>query len=282
MRHIYLATASTFAVLALGSAAAQAETIAGWDFSQYRGAGSMTIDNSTFVNTLSANYSSQDGSFGAGADSATFGTLYMDGTGGSSNISAGFGTGDVQPVAANVTKNLNGPATIPGASSFNTFTVLEVEGQLNKQYTAIGAIGGSPSIVFEADLTPNYPGPGVGGTGWSVSFAGLTREEAGCDDGNPVTVGDCDATVTVEYELDGGGYATVGVVTFTPEEQQFVLPPIFVGAKVAHVRMTLDTTAGRPIVDNVSVEAQYVPEPGFIAQLAAGLVGLVAIARRRA
>lgn len=282
MRHITVATLSTLAVLALGSGAAQAGTVAGWDFSQYRGAGSMTVDNSTFVNTLPANYSSQDGSFGAGSGAAAFGTLYMNGTAGSTNVSAGFGTGDVQPVAADVTKNLNGPATIPGASSFNTFTVLEVEGQQNTQYTALGAIANSPAIVFEGDLTPNYPGPGVGGTGWSVSFGGLTRVEAGCDDGNPLTQGDCNADVTVEYSLDGGGYTTVGVVTFTPEEQQFSFPPIYVGAKVARVRMTLDTSAGRPIVDNVSVEAQYVPEPGFLAQIAAGLVGLVAIARRRA
>jgi len=281
MRHNTLATLSTLAVLALGPGFAQAGTVAGWDFSQYRGAGSMTIDNSTFVNTLPANYSSQDGTFGAGADAATFGTLYMNGNAGSTSISPGFGTGDVQPVAADVRKNLNGSALTPGASAFNTFTVLEVEGQLNTQYTALGAIGNSPSVVFEADLTPNFPGPGVGGAGWSVSFGGLTRVEADCDDGNPATLGDCDAHVTVEYELDGGGYATAGVVTFTPDEQQFILPLSFQGAKVARVRLTLDTTAGRPIVDNVAVAAQYVPEPGLAMQLVAGLVGLVAIARRR-
>lgn len=288
MRHHYLAVVSTVAALALGAGVAQGRTIAGWDFSQYRGAGSMTVDNSTFVDTLSANYSAEDGSFGAGSGAAAFGTLYMNGTGGSSNITPGFGTGDVQPVAADVTANINAPtlgvsapiqAYVRGTSSFNTFAVLDVEGQLNEQLTALGAIANSPAVVFEADLSSL--GVGNGGTQWSVSFGGLTRTEAACDDGNPGTTTDCDASVTVEYELDGGGYSTASTVTLTPTEQQFSVPLDLSSAQVARVRLTLDTTAGRPIIDNVSVEAQYVPEPTLAWQLGAGALGLVALSRRR-
>ena len=251
----------------------------------------MTINNSTFVNTLAANYSAQDTSFGAGSGAAAYGTLLMNGAADRRVSRRGFGIGVIQPVAADVQANINAPTLganaakqsfIQGTSSFNTFPVLTAESQLNTQRTALGAISASPAVVFEADLTPDFPGAGTGGTGWSVSFGGLTRTEAACDDGNPVTTTDCDATVTIEYSLDNGPFSSGGSVTLTPSETRFDVPLTTDSAKVAQVRLTLDTSAGRPIIDNVSVEAEYVPEPSMVAQLAAGLLGLMALARRRA
>jgi len=62
------------AALVAGPSAAQSSLVAGWDFSQYAGDGFMSIDGgSSFTNTLPANYSDLDPTFGAGFDSSAFG-----------------------------------------------------------------------------------------------------------------------------------------------------------------------------------------------------------------
>ena len=61
------------------AAPAGASGIAGWDFSQYFGDGILSTDGTTFTNTLPANYSNLDPSFNAGAGSAAFGTMFMNG-----------------------------------------------------------------------------------------------------------------------------------------------------------------------------------------------------------
>ena len=83
--------------VALAATAAQAqELVAGWDFSQYYTAGRLSTDGSTGVNTLDANYSSLDASNKAGAESADYGTLLMNGSAGSSAVSTTFGLSEVK------------------------------------------------------------------------------------------------------------------------------------------------------------------------------------------
>ena len=66
------------------SSSAQASLVAGWDFSQYAGDGFMSIDGGgSFTNTLPANYSDLDPTFGAGFESGAFGTMFADGQFGS-------------------------------------------------------------------------------------------------------------------------------------------------------------------------------------------------------
>jgi len=77
------------AALWAAPAAAVEMTVAGWDFSQYLGAGVLSTDGSTFTSTLSANYSEWDATGNAGADAAMYGTMYMDCSFGSTNVSAG-------------------------------------------------------------------------------------------------------------------------------------------------------------------------------------------------
>ena len=63
---------------------AQGSVVAAFDFSQYLGPGANTIDGVNLASQVPANYSDFDPTFGAGAESAAFGTLYLDGTNGSS------------------------------------------------------------------------------------------------------------------------------------------------------------------------------------------------------
>jgi hypothetical protein len=49
----------------------------------------------------------------------------------------------------------------------------------------------------------------------------------------------------------------------------------------AYGRLSLDPATAQPILDHVTLDAVYVPEPGLAAQLASGVVGLLALALRR-
>src|SRR5262245_55793639 len=87
MNHKLRIIAPMIALSALAAEPGRAvEVAAGWDFSQYEGTGELT----PFTNTLPANYSDSDPTFNAGAGSATFGTLFFNGTNGSSNTVTNF------------------------------------------------------------------------------------------------------------------------------------------------------------------------------------------------
>src|SRR5262245_32887566 len=73
-------------VLAAVSASAM-QVVAGWDFSQFRGNNRL---EPIVTNTVPANYSAFDPTFNAGSGSAAFGTLYFDGSNGSSSSSTAF------------------------------------------------------------------------------------------------------------------------------------------------------------------------------------------------
>ena len=129
--------------------AANADLIAGWDFSQYGADGSLDAGAGA-VDTLPANYSSLDATYGAGGtdpgDSADFGTMYMDGSNGSTNVTEGAATPGPEAVAhANDTSaNRLGPVSMRSAgglpiNAFDAFNVLLGEGQANQQRMALTA-----------------------------------------------------------------------------------------------------------------------------------------------
>ena len=74
------------AALLLAASGANAATVAAWDFSQFLAPGFMSTDGANPTGQLDANYSDLDLLVvpGLGADSAQFGTLFLDGTSGSS------------------------------------------------------------------------------------------------------------------------------------------------------------------------------------------------------
>ena len=97
--HARIAAIASFAAAVLAAGSAQAAFIAGWDFTQYAGGGTMVLtENGDAYDTLRANYSDFDSSFGAGGDSQPFGTMYASGANGSTNVDE-LGAPDFAPTA---------------------------------------------------------------------------------------------------------------------------------------------------------------------------------------
>jgi len=254
-----LAIAMTLALSALLAGSAHAVNVAGWDFSDFAadGVASGTVD---------ANYSSFDPTGNAGAESATYGTATL-----SESISRG---GDVVPsvrtdVALGERQNANvgGPATALGQNSFGAFTTLQLEGQTHTNVMAITAPSTTGVAVFEGDLSSLTD---TSGYGWSVSFAGQV-------------VGGSSATVDVQFSPDCLTYASAGYVDLDDQADAYTVEFEKVASSNACARLYIPSTPGEQVViDNVSLDVIAVPEPAFGAQLLAGVVGLVALVRRRA
>jgi hypothetical protein len=267
---------------------AQAVTVAGWDFSQWQSAGRLSTNGTTTTSSLPANYSAYDSTFNAGAGAATFGTLHFDGSFGSTLVSEAtpFGNTAFAPTSGSpqgdgsLDLNLDGPVqafvgTLPFVSgpagvAFDNFPVLKSEGQTFQNALSMTARS-AVDVVFHADTT-SITSPGQGGVGWSLRFAGKTFPGSG------------PSPVSVSFSTNGSSYSNVGSVNLTETEQEFRLqlnsaasPP----SEHAYVRLNLNPAAAQPIIDNVTVDAIYVPEPGHWAQLASGALGLLALVRRR-
>lgn len=257
-----LATASILtAALVATPAAAQDETmIAGWDFSQYVGDGLLSIDGATFTTTLPANYSNLDPTFGAGAESALFGTMYINGQFGSTAVSAdGSGNEAMFPTAGSLDANLDAPSQQIGDVYFDAFTVLLDEGQGAFNYLSMTAQE-PVSMVFRADAGTPQSG------NWLFSFGGKTFNGT--------------STVGVEVSTNGSGYASVGLAQLTTGDTQYVVDLGPATTNAVFVRLHLDPVGvDQPIIDNVAIS---VPEPGAVAQGAAVLASLLLAARRRA
>src|SRR5262245_22436857 len=200
--------------IALGpwiAASAQAVTVAGWDFSQWQEAGQLSTDGTTSQSTLAANYSAYDLTFNSGSGAAAFGTLYFDGSFGSTAVAQGSppGTTSFAPTtgspqgAGSLSSNREGPVqarvgTLPflGGKApgvgFEAFPVLKAEGQTFQHALSMTART-AVDVVFRANTT-SLTSPGEGGVGWSVSFAGKTFPGSG-----PAVVG-------VAFSSDGASF----------------------------------------------------------------------------
>ncbi len=264
MKKLILGTA--LALSAIFAGPAHAGMIAGWDFSQYYGAGELSVDGASYTNVLSANYSSLDPTFGAGAESSFFGTLYFDGSFGSTNVEPSSGTAALTPTSFSLASNINAPVTGGGPVPFDTYTVLIDEGQIFANELSL-QVQSMASFVFAA-YTNTIPGLG---SDWSVSFGGQTFQGT--------------STVGIEFSTDGVVYTPFGSQVLTTLDTQYSVNLGTLATEAAFIRFTVDPGTGLgPKIDNVAINGNIVsvPEPGTLVLLGSALAVFSALGRRRA
>jgi hypothetical protein len=237
-RSLALASLACIAVAGAVTAPARAQMVAGWDFSQYLGVGLLSIDGATFTDQLSANYSDLDPTFGAGAESAAFGTMHVDGTFGSTNVDEASAGAEFIPTSDSLSSNLDAPAF----NSFDSFTIL-LDEQAQMFANPLSMIASGPvDVVFEADLTS----AGQSGSNWSVSFGGRTLSGT--------------SNVAIGFSSDGSSYGGFGSVQLTVNDTAFQVNLAAAPSQTGFVRLSFDPVGeDLPIIDNVAIR---VPEPG--------------------
>lgn len=248
---------------AASSANAQRFLEAGWDFSQYSVflPGFPTLDGgATFVNTLSANYSDNATvTSGAGPSAEPFGTLYYDGSFGSSFSPLPLGS--VGPTINLTSNNTNIDRSNDSFVAFDSYAILIDEGQPNANPFGLGISADFQvfSLVFalnESHITLATPLD-------TFSFAGYSI--------NGVT------SVSLEYSTDGFAYSFVDNFILTNSDQTFstdLWDFDFGGYVPVYFRLNFNLNTADAVIDNVAIHT-FVPEPQTYAVLL-GLSMLVA------
>src|SRR5262245_26101390 len=260
--------ASIAAIAAWLAGSAQAETIAGWDFSQYMGDGSFVKDLSLVPsNTLEANYSHRAAAPGAGPGAGIFGTAYFDGSFGSTSVNPNAISPALVPTAAlrngSLQSNLRAPGysdtqvsppvLARGYADFDTKSALKGAGQPLFNRLSLTAPT-SVQAVFKADL--GAPPPPT--HHWEVSLGGRTFSGG--------------SSLGVEFSSDGISYSPMATFPLTTNDSQFSAPLVAAVGNTAFVRLSLNPAGGQPVIDNVSVN--LLPEPSMSLQAVAGVLTL--------
>jgi hypothetical protein len=257
-------TLGSLVLLAALTGSAQAAMIAGWDFSQYFGEGLLSVDGVGFTNTLDANYSTLDPTFGAGAESAAFGTLFFNGSHGSTNVIPDDLNAQVTPTILSLSSNIDAPVTAGGAVPFDSLTVLADEGQPFTTELQL-QIRSAVSFVFAA-YTNTIPGLG---SDWSISFGGQT------DSGT--------SSIGIEFSTDGIVYVPFGTQNLTSVDTQFTINLGELASEGAFVRFSVDPTGSNTRIDNVAINGTVVPVPlpSVAILLGTALAAFATVGRRK-
>jgi hypothetical protein len=269
-KHLFTAIGALALSVAL-SAPAHAAMIAGWDFSQYFASGELSIDAATYTNVLSANYSNLDPTFGAGAESSAFGTLYYNGQFGSTDVDPSSASAALTPLSGSLASNINAPVPPTGTGSvpFDSFTVLANEGQAFQNELSLKTAS-TVSFVFAAYLTTV---PGLGAD-WSLTFGGLT--------------GGGTSTISIDFSNDGQTYISLGQSILNTIDTKFSfssasIPGGVGSADQAFFRFNVTPTGTDTRIDNVAINGSVVvPEPGTMILLGSALALAGLFGRRRA
>jgi hypothetical protein len=246
-------------LLMAGQAQAVPQLVSGWDFSQSCLAGSWCDSGFGALSQIDANYSDLDPN-GLGIESADFGTLFLDGTNGSSNA-GGFGS-TFAPQTPNLTLNTSVHANFPLVlgEAGNAAIMTGETGEAYQQHSAVAS--DTVSAVFKADLTSS----GLKGTGWELSFAAQSFGTS---------------NVQIEFSADGITYNPVVTEGLTAAEEQVVVALGGSDLTMAFVRLSFSGSEDDSRIDNLALKAELVPEPATLLLLAAGMGGLAVFSRRR-
>lgn len=289
MKTRLLAIACGVAAISIG-AGAQADVIAGWDFSQYEKPGSLDGGGSTPAATNSV-----EDPNGAGAESGAIGTATIGGAG-TLLPSAGASQNGTQATPGIRGYSPRGPITsnesdpfVTGQTAFNALATLADEGQTSTNLFAMAA-DGSVTVDFAATPASSYED-------WAVSFGAKMLNGGGTDGGEQSCAGACGTSVAVsldtgsgfvsfdEVSVDGGTPAP-GSVDLTPEDRRYRVTFPNSGdstsSPVVRIAMAGGPGTGTPLIDNVAIEAVPLPEPGALLGLLAGAGMLAGLRRLRA
>lgn len=253
------------ALAATSALSANAVMIAGWDFSQFQTSGVNFIGGSVLVGSANANYSDFSSPAPDFANSV-FGSIYYDGTNGSSDATNGLdlnpANDTVVPVSGAVTANgsVAGDGSVFGSSG--SFLLLDVSGQPFREDLSLRADAGS-ALVFSADLSSTS----FFGNDWEISFGAEAASAS---------------TISWEFSTDGSSFFSAGVTSNIGAEAAETVDfgTSLDGATQVFLRGTF---AGDAItLDNVAISATTaVPEPSTYAMIMAGIAGVVVYFRRR-
>jgi hypothetical protein len=271
----------------LWTASAQAEVIAGWDFSQFRNPGSLV----GAPVPLPANYSVVDPN-GAGAEAGNVGEASV--VGGSWLPTAGEGfncerlpnggkAGCAPPnVDGPVRSNRSEPFS-QGDPDFDALSILRSEGQTWTNRFAMLAPGGD--VVLELEVSAPFLGGGA--EDWMLSLGGRMASGNAGDGGQIGCSPGCTADVEARFSGTTCAAAVFGPIvsdTLDLDDDRVVLD-LNAGpdaTTVACVELTISGGAAQlPIFDNLAVEATPLPEPSVSLSLLAGVGCLLGLSRFR-
>lgn len=254
----------------LPAAAQQERLIAGWDFMQYSNLGFLSIDGMTLVNTLAANHSDLDATNGCGIEANQYGTMYLNGSFGSTSTPLSFeGLDPFQPtdvppnssLLSNADQAPLGFGSQSGTAACNQAVIEQMPGA-NCSNVAMVAYDGV-SVVFGANRGAPVNAPGD----WSVSFAGKTLVA-----GN--------SSATVQFSPDGTTYSNVATAELSATDTRYRFALGAAHSPTAYVKLVFGAQAegSEASIDNVGIA---VPEPASGACAALFGLGSLRLLRER-
>jgi hypothetical protein len=267
MKNKTLLLVSAAALTALSSA--NADLVAGWDFSQFAGPGFNSTDGSTFAGegNAQANYSDFN-SPSPDIAAASFGSIYYNGSFGSTDAVDGF-TYQAVPVSGNLGSGSNQTADGNPFNDSSSYAFLTNSGQGFTNNLSLG-IDGNISVVFEA----NVIGQAAGASDWTLNFAAKDSLNT--------------SSVSWEISTDGSSYTSLGLTNnLTTTDSAFsVTSALADNSDQVFFRGTfadIEVGDSRALFDNVGISGAVVPEPStYAAIFGVFALGFAVYRRRRA
>jgi hypothetical protein len=230
------------------------DLVAGWDFSQYV-SGVSSVDGASFTSTLDANYSES----ARGSAASGFGTIYYDGSFGSSNLNINPGPGvQLVPTGPSLVSNLN-------YDDFGeVFDQVGLDSTFEEDLKLVLGENANTSLVFEV----------AGGyTDYIFNFAGSMNANTN--------------TLSFSVSSDGTSYTPVATTAeLTTADTKFTVDftsnGVINGASDVFIKMDFSNIAqgSEVFIDNVAVLG-VIPEPSMSLALMGFVAAMFTVVRRR-